>query len=411
MKILLIYFLLCAIWAEQALGISLSQIKGASLSNFAVYLLLFAWAFKIAFQGKFFESNNVNKYLILMILTALVSIPLKIWYVEVPNSGVLYEIIYWKDWADPYILFFILFNIVDDEKTCKAVLLGLMLFLFVTALTTPLISLGVIHIRRLPEFYQGRAAGFSEPNQYASFLVLFIPLVVTYFLFTKYLITKMAIGILLAVSFIALVTTGSRGGALSFLLSMTVYLLLMRRENILSLNSIILVFMTLTILGLSSFFLAPSKVKEHVMSRFDPTDSQTMDEISGGHGRVKYWQQGWRIFIEKPILGHGQNTFYLLHKKKVGVGGAAHNHYLMQLVHFGIVGLGIYIMIFTKVFLNVWNHFKATKNLWRRKLFISYIAGFLAYSFSMLAVDLSQPRYLFWIYTAIIYKYAQLDEI
>jgi O-antigen ligase len=409
MKTTLVYFFLFAFWAEQALGISLSQIKGFSLSNFAVYLLLFAWAFKIAFQRKFFESNNVNTYLMLMIFIALVSIPLKIWHGEIPSEGVLNELIHWKDWADPLILFFILFNVIDDERSCKGVLLGLILFLFITALTTPLISLGVIHIRKLPDFYYGRASGFSDPNQYASFLVLFIPLVLTYFLFTKYLITKMAIGILLAVSFIALVTTGSRGGAISFLLSMAIYLLLMKRENILNFNYIILVLIALMILSFSSFVLAPSSVKEHVMSRFDPTDSETMDEISGAHGRAKFWQNGLRFFMERPILGHGQNTFSLLNKKKFGGPGAPHNHFLMQLVHFGIVGLTIYIMIFTKVFLHVWHDVKATKDLWRRKLYISFIAGFLGYTFSMLAVDLGPPRYLFWIYTAIMYSYIKSD--
>lgn len=409
MKTSLVYFFLFAFWVEQALGISLSQIKGFSLSNFAVYLLLFAWAFRIAFQRKFFDSNNVNTYVMLMILTALVSIPLKIWYGEIPNRGILGEVIYWKDWADPFILFFILFNVIDDERSCKGVLFGLIMFLFITALTTPLISLGVIHIRKLPEFYYGRAAGFSDPNQYASFLVLFIPLVLTYFLFTKHLITKISIGIVLAVSLIALVTTGSRGGSLSFLLSMALYLLLMKRENILNLNSIILVFMALTILAFSSFVLAPSSVKEEVLSRFDPTDSKTMDEISGGHGRVKFWQNGLQFFMERPILGHGQNTFSVLYMEKFGGFGAPHNHFLMQLVHFGIVGLAIYIMILTKVFLHVWHDFKATKDLWRRKLYISFIAGFLGYTFSMLAVDLGPPRYLYWIYTAIMYSYIKSD--
>ena len=407
----LVYFFLFALWAETTLRISLSQIQGLSLSNFAVYLLLFAWAFRIAFQRKFFESNNVNKYLMLMILTALVSIPLKIWYDEIPNRGVLSEIIYWKDWADPFILFFILFNVIDNERSCKGVLFGLILFLFITALTTPLISMGILKIGQTYAFYEGRVGGFSAPNQYASFLVLFIPLVLTYFLFTKHLITKMAMGIVLILAFVALVTTGSRGGALSFLLSMAVYLLLMKRENILSLNSITLVFMTLTILGLSSFVFAPSSVKEEVIRRFDLTNPETMDEISGAHGRVEYWRHGWRFFMERPILGHGQNTFYLLFKKEFGVGGATHNHYLMQLVQFGIVGLGIYIMILTRIFMNVWHHFKETKDLWRRKLCISFIAGFLGYTFSMLALDISSPRYLFWIYTAIIYKYAQLEEI
>ena len=122
MKIFLFYFMLFALWAEHALHISLSQIKGLSLSNLAVYLLLFAWAFRIAFQRKFFDSNNVNKYLMLIIFIGLVSIPVKIWFAEIPNTSVLNEIIYWKNWADPFILFFVLFNIIDDEKSVRRTL-------------------------------------------------------------------------------------------------------------------------------------------------------------------------------------------------------------------------------------------------------------------------------------------------
>jgi O-antigen ligase len=409
MLTILVYFFLLAFWAEETLGISLSEIKGLSLSNLAIYLLLFAWAFRVAFQRKFFDSNNLNKYLILMILMALVSIPIKIWIAEVPNRGVIGEIIYWKNWTNPFILFFILFNTIDNEKTCRGILLGLILFLFVTALTTPLISLGVIRLGTLHGFYEGRAMGFASPNQYASFLVLFIPLVLTYFLFANQFITKIGTGILLAVSFIALVTTGSRGGALSLLMSMAVYLLLMKRQNILRLNSIILVFIALVIIGFSSFVLAPPKVKETVMSRFDLTNPETIEEISGAHGRTKFWQSAFRFFMEKPILGHGQNSFYYLYKGRFGIGGASHNHYIKHLIEFGIIGLGIYIMIFTKIFLHVRRHLVTTNNLWQRKFFVTYLAGFLGYSFSMLAVDIGPPRYLFWIYTATIYKYSELE--
>lgn len=402
---------MCSFYVEKALHFSLTPIKGFSLSNIAVYLLLFVWAVRIAIQKKFFESNNVNKYLILMILVALVSIPLKVWHNEIPNIDIIGELMSLKDWADPYIIFFILYNIIDDEKTCRNTLLGLIVFLFVTALTTPLISLGTLKISKVGAHYYGRAGGFTEPNQFASYLVFFVPLAMTYFLFPKSLIYKIPCGVLLIVCFTALVTTGSRGGALAFILSMAVYFMLLKRENILHLRGIVLVIMTLILVSFFSFLLVPPKVKQTVGQRFDFRDAETLDEIKIGHGRLFTWQNGLQIFLERPILGHGQRTFALLYLKRFGIWRSAHNNYLKHMVHFGVVGLAVFIMILTRIFQHVWHHFKATSSLWHKKLYISYIAGFLGYTFSMIGVEVSAPRILFWIYTAAIYKYTELDII
>ena len=411
MNTFLIYFLLFIFWVENALGFSLTQIKGMSLFNLAIYLLLFAWAFKIAFQRKFFESNNVNKYLMLMILVALISIPLKIWRGDIPNMGILGELIYLKNWANPYILFFILINIIGDEKTCRHTLIGLIILLFIATGTTPLISIGVLEIGKTLtyESFEGRSSGFSDVNQFASYLVLFIPLVMTYFFFSKTLIAKMAGGILLLLSFVALFTTGSRGGVLSFVLSMAVYLLMLKRENILNIIAITLVVLALPIVGVSSYLLAPPTVKETVMERFNPDSSENFDQYTSGRTRI--FRKALLIFMERPILGHGQNSTKLLYQKSFGTGHTTHNDYLGKMVHFGFVGLAIFIMIFARVFQYVWHSFKVTTDPWRKKLYLSYIAGFLGYTFSMLAVEVSDPRAIFWIYTAAIYKYAQLDEI
>ena len=412
MTTILTYFLLFSFWIEKALNFSLTHIKGLSLSNLAVYFLLFVWAIRVAVQKKkFFEYCNVNKYLILMILVAFISMFLKLSYHEIPNISLKSELVSLKDWADPYIVFFILYNIIDDEKTCKNILFGLIVFLFVTAISTPLISLGIFKFVKTYNFYQGRAGGFTEPNQYASYLVLFIPLAITYFIFSKNLILKYASGILVVVSFVALITTGSRGGFVAFVLSLGVYLLFLKREGILRFRGTVMVCIVVFFIGSISFALAPSQVKETVLKRFNPAEKETLNEITEAHGRLLLWQSGWQIYLEKPILGHGQKTFLSLIYKRFGIIGAPHNDYLKHMIEFGAIGLFVFIMILTKIVQHVWKHFKTTSYPWRKILYASYIAGFLGYIFSMLAVDLAAPRILFWIYTATIYAYTKLDKV
>ena len=123
------------------------------------------------------------------------------------------------------------------------------------------------------------------------------------------------------------------------------------------------------------------------------------------------WKNAWQIFLEKPILGHGPDTFLPLNIKRFGIEAVTHNEYLNYMVSFGIVGLAIFIMILIRIFGHVWRHFKTTSDSWRKILYASYIAGLIGYSFSMLAVNLYEPRFLFWIYTATIYKYTELDTI
>lgn len=410
MVTLLVYFLLISFWAEKVLRFSLTGTKGISLFNIVIYALLFLWGAIVVIQNKKpFRSNNLNKYLILMTLVAMISIFLKYNYHEIPYFSLKDELIGLKNWLNPYIVFFILYNIIKDEKTCRNILIGLIVFLFVTAFSTPLISLGILKIGVYYDVGTGRASGLSEPNQYASYLVLFIPLVVMYFLFSKNFISKIVIGALLVVTFIALVITGSRGGAVSFVLSMCIYLLFLKREGILRFRGIVFAITMLSFIGLFSFLLSPSQIKETVLKRFNPKDQDTLIEITEGHGRRLLWQNAWQIFLEKPILGHGPDTFLPLNIIKFRVRGVTHNDYLRYMVEFGIVGLAIFIMILTRIFGHVWRHLKATSDSWRKILYASYLAGLFGYSFSMLGVNLYEPRFFFWIYTATIYKYTELD--
>ena len=410
MKTVLIYFLLFSFWVERALGFKLTQVTGLSLLNLSIYLLLIAWAFTVVNKRKLIEANNVNKYLILMVFVVVASIPVKILIDEIPNISILGEIIALKNWANPFILFFILFNIINDKRACKRTLIGLVVLLIVTASTTPLISLGVINIGTLKvtAALKGRAAAFGDPNEYATYLVLFIPLVLTYFLFQKKAFIKTASAVLLVLTFTALLTTGSRGGFLSLLFTMAAYLLILKRHRMIRLPAILAVIVGVLIMGVVSYVVTPSQVKETSKNRFDFRESKDIDEYTAG--RTLLLRNGLLLFIERPIFGHGRGTFVPLMEKRFRLASNSHNDYLLYMVNYGIIGLAIFVMVFTKVFQHVWHHFKVTTDPWSKQLYISYIAGFLGYVVSMLGLNLFNPCYVFWIYTAVIYKYSHLER-
>ena len=389
------------------MGFRLTNIVGLSFFNLIIYIFLFLWAFSVIKNRKIVEPHKVNKYLLLMVLVMLVAIPIKILGGEIPNVSISNELINVKSGANPILLFFVLFNIVDDEKTCKRALLGLIALLAITVLSQFLGAFGIIEYDAADLAKEGRASGLGNANDYASFLVLFIPLLLSSFLFKRGAAIKSAAAILLFLSFSGLIITGSRGGALSFLFSMLIYFLLLYREKIVNLRKIILLCMMLTVVSGVVFLILPSKVTDAVTARFDPTQSEDLRELTSG--RTLIWSCGLRLFMESPIFGHGNRAFLPLVEKKFSVRAVAHNQYLEHLVNYGILGLTILLMIFFKLFQYVWNQIQATRDIWNKQLYISYIAGFCGYVFSLLSINGGASRYPFWIYVAIICVYCRLE--
>ena len=139
-----------------------------------------------------------------------------------------------------------------------------------------------------------------------------------------------------------------------------------------------------------SFVAAPAGVKRSVSHRLDPSKSESIDDYSAE--RLGIWRNGLKLFAERPIFGHGQKTFSDLNIERFSSKYAAHNQYLDYLVQFGIIGLAAYILLFFKIFQATWNYQETTSDLWEKKMFISYIAGLLGYTISMMAVNMNEPR-------------------
>jgi len=356
MRIFPIYLVFFTFLLDQVLGKVGFSVKGFSLFNFTIYLLLFVWALDVIIKKKIeFQSNNVNKYLILMILIVLLSIPVKIYHGEIPGISIKSEIIDFKQWFNPVLLFFILFNIINDKKTCNRVIFGLCFVFVVTILLQLSGTFGITHYAAQSIDKHGRAGGFGAAGVFSVSLVLLLPFVLSgSVLMKKGMMFKVSCMVLLFLMLMGLINAGSRNGALSFLVSMFVYLLILKREKIMGLFPIVLLIITVVSVGAIAFVLSPSSVKSVVIERFDPSTVESEDIYKLSSGRLYLWENGLRLFIEKPILGHGLDSYVKMSLLRGFIYvSAPHNDYLRYCVEFGIVGLGIFLMIFFKIFQNI----------------------------------------------------------
>ena len=271
MKIILIYFLLLTFYIDQVMGLKIVQVKGFSLFNLNIYLLLFVWAVNAIQRREIFQSNNVNRYIILMGFVVLMSIFVKILHGEIPNISIKSEIIDFKQWLDPVLLFFILFNIIDDEETCNLTLLGLYI-LFLALILNQIFAIFGITDYMKGYAWSGRVGGFGAPGEYAITLTLFFPFVLSgSFLMKRSSLFKIGCIFLVFLSLMSMIITGSRNGAVSLLFCILVYLLILKRKKIVGMLSIIILLIAMIVAGTTAFVVSPPVVKMAVSERFDPT--------------------------------------------------------------------------------------------------------------------------------------------
>ncbi|MDD2389426.1 MAG: O-antigen ligase family protein [Desulfobacterales bacterium] len=407
MNIISIYFLLLTFWLEQSLDFKLTQITGLSLMNLCLYLMLIVWVVSMITRRKIIEPNPLYKYLALMTFVVVISIVLKEIRGHAGDMILRDEMIALKSWLNPLVLFVVVYNIIDDEVTNSRVILGLMVLLAVTVTTTQLVTYGIVDPVSDKVFEDGRAAGFVEPNQYASYLVLFIPLIITYILNHTVVKTRIAAAVLLVMVLIDLIGTGSRGGFISLLFALGVYFFILYRQKMVRLITLQLIIAATLAIVTVSFFVTNAQLEETVLDRLDMSESQTLDDYT--FGRITLLVNGIELFLQSPLTGYGQDSFGKMMRKRFGISGNSHNDYLLYLVQYGIIGFGVFIILYLKIFQNVWNRLERSTDVWKKALYISYIAGFSGYALSMLSVNLFTPRYMFWIYTAVMFKYIQLD--
>jgi O-antigen ligase len=139
------------------------------------------------------------------------------------------------------------------------------------------------------------------------------------------------IGAFAAAGFFAVVVT-SRGSMLALCVFAGVYYALNRGTSKAVVNTSLAVFALVAILMASSF------MNELILNDILRVDDENRGVGSGFTGRWEKWQNGFRLFWESPIIGHG----FRAAAGGVGFGGI-HSGYIKLLVENGILGTGLII--------------------------------------------------------------------
>lgn len=416
LSIIAIYFVFFAFWIENSIGFMLEQYfgmqMGLSWKNLSLYLVLIAWLYRATVTRKLFQINALTKFLLVLLFIACASILVKFIILEKYSLNFLFEVVSLKNWIEPWIFFFFIYNIIDDKESCKRALTGLNILMVITILATFSDILGLTDFGTAGELtWEGRYAGFAESNQYAGFLVLLLPLSLSSIFFQRNIFNFVTSSVIVLLSLATLVGTSSRGGILALIFGVVVLGIYLFRIKLLNRNQIGIGIMVAILLGFFSFIVLPKDVKDKFYERIDPdqseyniyaSESTWYDRYSSG--RTTLWLQVLDIYFDSPVFGYGNdadhNQFNL----------STHNDFLKYLFNYGLVGFITYLLMYTSIIRYIKNMFDKASDPYSTRIYLSYLSGFSGYLMAMFFVNMYIPRLIFWVYTAVVYKYASIEE-
>ncbi len=106
-----------------------------------------------------------------------------------------------------------------------------------------------------------------------------------------------------------------------------------------------------------AFAVLPSQLRDRITSIADPSHPSN-------NARLIMWNIGWKMFLDRPLLGVGDNEFRNVYKtykeiESEGEGSHLHSNYMMVLATHGILGFAAYLGIFIVLFLKHLKFYRA----------------------------------------------------
>jgi len=420
MAVFIVYFILFAFWSEHSLGFELEKLfglgMGFSLKNISLFLLMVAWFFSVRNQQRLYLPTNINKFIFFFIGVVILSIlPVLSGYV-LTKRGIIYEIIKLKMLVNPWLFFFFISQIISSKKDCQKSIWGLIALLIVNVVVSSLDSYGLTHFGTSGgRKYAGRAMGFTEANQYAAFIVLILPQLLSSTFFQVGTYRRILSGSCFMLGLFGLINTVSRGGLIAFFVSLLTFFTLANKKKLIKIKTIFICIIFFFVACASIYILAPEEARstfnrkvfdeEEATLAFNPWAKERSWLFEYSSGRTRIWSDVLDVYIQKPILGLGLEGYK--EKRKI----ATHNDYLKYLVDHGIFGLFFYLLICIGIIRFMYKNYKKCSDISSLKLYIGYLAGTLGFFTAMFAVNIYETRNIFWVYTALMYKFAKIEPI
>ncbi|MCK5359947.1 MAG: O-antigen ligase family protein [Gammaproteobacteria bacterium] len=395
----LFWLLLVAFVLEFSLNVKISNIPGISLKNIAIYSLVMALLIVNPAQNQpLIAKNKVNVPIFLFIAYCLISLLATAMFKVVPNYSMFGQLILFKSYMDPYVLFILTYSLLHDEKSIHRLLTALVVLLVVFLAITVLSSFNIVSVERASvDDRWGRTRGaFAEANQFAAYLACFIPLLAAFFITAKSKVIKFVIAGIVFLALYVLLLTGSRGGLVALAVAIAVYYILASKQDIgKTLLNLIGIYLLIIFMVVLVFFTLPETTANGLLLKIT---GKFVEESSTDYssGRFGMWTMALGYFISSPVFGTGWATFIPL------FGGNSHNDYILFLVTLGVIGLYLFVRIFITLF--------KSAMYWRKQdqkyaqFYNAYIGGLSAFMVAMIFVNIYNPSYFVMMYSALILK-------
>jgi O-antigen ligase len=300
--------------------------------------------------------------------------------------------------------FFLLFTLFQFNPQAKKTIFYSIL------IVTTLISL--IEFQQAFIYKQDRPSATLGNPTYIGFLNLLTIFLILYFYFEAKLFEKYFYVLLIALNFLSLIASQTRGSILGLLVGIFIfsffYLLLSKIET----RKKILVFSLFFICFLSFFFFLKTQIALQLpgIKRL----SETLQNPVSVFPRFYAWKIFLNAFKEKPVFGWGPETmpiaFFSNFDPKIfnyeqSIFDRPHNKFIEILVSAGIFGFFSWLLIFLAFIYYV---FKININFYQKATLLAFLFAYLAQNFSLF--DMQASYILFFYGLSLIVQKIEFKE-
>ena len=305
-----------------------------------------------------------------------------------------------------FIIYFLIINNIENIKQFDS-------FIKLFFITLSIISLyTIIQYYGLDPYLKelnALTSTIGQKNFVSNYLGLIFPLSIFYFLLQKAKRDKIFFFVLTSIIYITLMICQSRGIWISIISTVLIGIFLIYKfklfkifqENQKRLILLLISFLIITIIYSTDNPLNKSAitVTQRAISTFDEQDPSI-------NARLLIWQAAFNMIKDKPILGSGIGTFkmnYLNYQAKIikdnpyylklsGNAREAHNECLQMWAELGIVGLGLFLLMFYFFYKTVFIFLKSKLNIENKIIALGLFMGITCFLIhSLFAFPLHVP--------------------
>jgi hypothetical protein len=370
---------------------------GLSAKNLVIYMLATFLALRMVvgrasinavgpMQGAFIA--QIGYAIITMLVAGLI--------IEYPGYDLIQSGIKLKSSLVDYYIFFLVFlfgvrTAEDGIKVIKWLLAGALFANVATILDTS----GIINLG-FRERLDGRTQGaMGEANQYAAFIILFIPGMVAMAVANRGIKRLAWVGGAV-LSCVSLAMTASRGGIVGAVLACAVGAYLYRHLVSYSRISGWVLGSLVVLVVILSFSQYGGLLTERVFGQ-----TASIDATEASSGRTEIWTDLFAAMVEQPvtfITGYGWNVYW-----SMPFHFSPHNHYFSLWFNLGLVGLAAGCYLLFSAIGRARRASLVAEPALRRHL-VAFVIGGIAVSGAVFFVELHNPWVYFWMYTGTVMR-------